>query len=87
MEIKDRPKITIPKTLLEKNMYNYLNLNMENAERQYKNARLMINLMKTEISIFFIYISWMIMEFSSGDKVTHHNWLPVVIFIIVFLVP
>lgn len=63
--------------------YNYLNLNMENAERQYKNARLMINLMKTEISIFFIYISWMIIEFFSADKVTHHNWLPVVIFIIV----
>ncbi|MDR6716437.1 MULTISPECIES: DUF1648 domain-containing protein [Paenibacillus] len=62
--------------------YNYLNLNLDNAERQYTNARIMVNVMKAEITLFFMYISWMILGFSS-EKEANNGWLPIVIFIIV----
>ncbi|PQP80776.1 hypothetical protein C0Q44_26485 [Paenibacillus sp. PCH8] len=64
--------------------YNYLNLNLDNAERQYTNARIMVNVMKAEITLFFMYISWIIIQFSSEkENVMNHSWLPIVIFIIV----
>lgn len=73
-------------SILEKypHTYNYLNLNVDNAERQYKNARFMVNIMKAEITIFLMYISWMILDFSSQKGAdTHQAWLPIVLFIIV----
>ncbi|WP_340401611.1 DUF1648 domain-containing protein [Paenibacillus sp. FSL H8-0079] len=64
--------------------YNYLNLNLENAERQYKNARIMINIMKAEITILFMYISWMIIGSSSEkESAINNGWIPILIFIIV----
>lgn len=46
-------------TVLEKypHVYNYLNLTEENAEAQYKNARLMINVLKNEIVILFSFLT------------------------------
>lgn len=61
--------------------YNYQNLNAENAERQYKNARIMVNIMKAEITLFFMYISWMIIGFSS-EREANNVWLPIAMFII-----
>ncbi len=47
-------------TIVEKfpHIYNYFNLTEENAERQYKNARLMLNIIKNEMLLFFVYMSW-----------------------------
>ncbi|MVP00595.1 DUF1648 domain-containing protein [Paenibacillus lutrae] len=46
-------------TLLERypHVYNYINLTEANREKQYLNARMMINLMKLEIVLFFVCIS------------------------------
>lgn len=41
------------------NVYNYpILITKENAEFQYKNARIMLNTIKVEIIIFFTYIQW-----------------------------
>jgi uncharacterized membrane protein len=46
-------------SILEKfpHLYNYLMLTEENRERQYKNARLMMNIFKNETLVFFVYLS------------------------------
>ncbi|ANU25479.1 DUF1648 domain-containing protein [Planococcus versutus] len=45
-------------TILEKypHTYNYLNLKEDNRETQYKNGRLMVNVLKNEIVILFSFI-------------------------------
>jgi uncharacterized membrane protein len=57
-------------TVLEKfpHVYNYLFLTEENAERQYKNARLMLNVIKNEILFFFVYMSWVSTEVAKGEN-------------------
>ncbi|WP_068776621.1 DUF1648 domain-containing protein [Paenibacillus sp. FJAT-26967] len=46
-------------TLLERypHVYNYFNLTESNRKNQYLNARMMINIMKSEIVLFFVCIS------------------------------
>lgn len=45
-------------TIIEKypHTYNYLNLKDDNREAQYKNGRLMINVLKNEIVVLFSFI-------------------------------
>jgi len=44
----------------------------------------MINMMKAEITIFFMYLSWMIIGFSSEKGTsTNNGWLPLLIVIII----
>jgi uncharacterized membrane protein len=65
-------------------IYNYFNLTLDNAERQYKNARIMLKTIKTEITIIFMYISWLIVDSAGSREVhTNNNWLPILIFIVV----
>ena len=48
-------------TILEKfpHVYNYIiNLTEENIERQYKNGRIMVNVVKNEILIYISYSIW-----------------------------
>jgi uncharacterized membrane protein len=69
-------------TVLEKfpHVYNYLFLTEENAERQYKNARLMLNVIKNEILLFFVYMSWVSGEIANGKNTSLSIWdLPIFI--------
>ncbi|MEW9502386.1 DUF1648 domain-containing protein [Jeotgalibacillus marinus] len=47
-------------------VYNYLHLTEENAEWQYKNAIMMINVLKNSIILFFIFISWQSIQVATG---------------------
>ncbi|MGH2317866.1 DUF1648 domain-containing protein [Planococcus sp. SE5232] len=55
-------------TVLEKypHSYNYLNLTEENIEAQYSNGRLMINVLKNEISILFSFITVQSVRVATG---------------------
>jgi uncharacterized membrane protein len=69
-------------TIIEKfpHIYNYLFLTAENAEQQYKNARLMINVLKNEILIFFVYMSWVSGQIANGNNNNLSLWdLPIFI--------
>ncbi|GKV55356.1 hypothetical protein NCCP2222_13030 [Sporosarcina sp. NCCP-2222] len=52
--------LTVFMAFLEKHpeWHNYMNLNESNIEFQYKNSRLLLNIMKNEILVFFAYISF-----------------------------
>ncbi|KIL49065.1 DUF1648 domain-containing protein [Jeotgalibacillus campisalis] len=47
-------------TILERypHVYNYIRLNEDNVEFQYRNARMMINVIKNLILILFSYLTW-----------------------------
>ncbi|MFD1021020.1 DUF1648 domain-containing protein [Thalassobacillus hwangdonensis] len=51
-------------TMLERypHTFNYMNLTKDNVEQQYQNARLMMNVLKTEITFLFVYICWEIVQ-------------------------
>ncbi|MGD7044672.1 DUF1648 domain-containing protein [Jeotgalibacillus proteolyticus] len=51
-------------TILERypHVYNYLRLTENNVEYQYRNARMMINIIKNLILIFFSYLTWQSVE-------------------------
>ncbi len=51
-------------TFLEKypHVYNYIFLTEENVERQYKNARLMLNVLKTTLTFTFVFLSWQLIH-------------------------
>lgn len=55
-------------TVLEKypHTYNYLNLTEGNAEAQYKNGRLMMNVLKNEMVILFSWINFQNIRVASG---------------------
>ncbi|MDM5314825.1 DUF1648 domain-containing protein [Fictibacillus sp. b24] len=64
-------------TVLEKfpHIYNYFNLTQENAERQYKNARLMLNIIKNEMLLFFVLMSWVSTGVAQGAKEGLGVWI------------
>lgn len=55
-------------TVLEKypHQLNYLNLRKDNVEAQYKNGRLMLNVLKNEIVLFFSLISYYMIQIAKG---------------------
>lgn len=55
-------------TILEKfpHAYNYMHLTEVNIEKQYKNARIMLNVLKIEIICFFVYFSWESVQAAHG---------------------
>lgn len=55
-------------TVLEKypHTYNYFNLRKDNIEAQYKNGRLMLNVLKNEIVVFFSLISYYMIQIAKG---------------------
>lgn len=72
-------------TILEKfpHVYNYLFLTDENVDRQYKNARLMLNVIKNEVLFFFVYMSWISGEIANGKNESLSMWdLPIFIIIL-----
>ncbi|ANU23225.1 DUF1648 domain-containing protein [Planococcus donghaensis] len=58
-------------TILEKypHLYNYLNLTEKNKEAQYKNGRLMVNVLKNEIILLFSFIIFQSVRIASGAAV------------------
>ncbi|WP_419880695.1 DUF1648 domain-containing protein [Peribacillus sp. B-H-3] len=55
-------------SLLERfpHKYHYSFLTEDNTEKQYKNARCMLNCLKAEIVLFFSYESWEFIQFPLG---------------------
>lgn len=55
--------------ILEKfpHVYNYTNVTEENVEAQYQNARLLVNVMKNQILIFFAYMNWKDVQVAIGQ--------------------
>jgi hypothetical protein len=66
----------ISMTVLERypHVYNYLNLTEENAERQYKNARMMLNVLKAEITAFFVYLDWQSIQVALSNDTDLGKW-------------
>lgn len=60
--------IWIGMTVLEKypHTFNYLNLTKDNVEAQYKNGRLMINVLKNEVVLLFSYLTYQTIQISKG---------------------
>lgn len=60
--------LTVFMAFLEKHpeWHNYMNLNESNIEFQYKNSRLLLNIMKNEILVFLAYISFRSLQVSLG---------------------
>jgi len=48
-------------------VYNYINLTKDNMEKQYKNATMMINVLKNVILIFFVFITWQSIQVANGS--------------------
>ncbi|CEG22819.1 hypothetical protein BN1080_01754 [Planococcus massiliensis] len=48
--------------------FNYLNLREDNIEAQYQNARLMMNVLKNEIVIFFGFITYQTIQVAKGAE-------------------
>lgn len=46
--------------------FNYLNLREDNIEAQYKNGRLMMNVLKNEIVLFFSFITYQTIQIAQG---------------------
>ncbi|OAT74841.1 hypothetical protein A7K69_03790 [Parageobacillus thermoglucosidasius] len=63
-------------TVLEKfpHVYNYINLTEKNIEQQYKNVRIMINVIKNEILIYISYSIWKDIKAAYGHDITFGTW-------------
>ncbi|MFZ3591221.1 DUF1648 domain-containing protein [Bacillus sp. DJP31] len=57
-------------TTLERfpHVYNYMHLTQENVERQYKNARLMINVTKNFVLALFVYLDLKMIQVAYGNE-------------------
>ena len=61
--------------------YNYINLTSQNAERQYRNARRIVYVLKIEITVLMFNFSWMGMQDARGEHVSNYFMIfsPIVI--------
>ncbi|MFY4776788.1 DUF1648 domain-containing protein [Metabacillus sp. RGM 3146] len=67
------------------NIYNFpVPITESNAEKQYNNARMLLCLLKTEISLFFVYETWQSAQIAYGAKHSLGLWNIPVLFIVVF---
>lgn len=67
-------------TILEKypHTFNYLNLRADNLEAQYKNGRLMLNVLKNETVLLFSFITYSTIQIALGEAEGLGPWfLPV----------
>lgn len=60
--------IWIGMTVLERypHTFNYMNLTKDNVEAQYKNGRLMLNVLKNEVVLLFSYLTYQTTQISKG---------------------
>jgi uncharacterized membrane protein len=74
-------------TILEKfpHAYNYIvGLTEENIERQYKNGRIMINVIKNEILIYISYSIWKDIKIAYGHDIAFGTWDLALFLIVLF---
>jgi uncharacterized membrane protein len=74
-------------TILEKfpHAYNYIvSLTEENIERQYKNGRIMINVIKNEILIYISYSIWKDIKIAYGHDIAFGTWDLALFLIVLF---
>ncbi|MBM7583770.1 putative membrane protein [Bacillus pakistanensis] len=67
-------------TILEKypHKYNYLNLTLQNAKKQYLNARLLVNVLKGECVFVFVFFTWQSVNIANGNNIGIGIWeLPI----------
>jgi uncharacterized membrane protein len=67
-------------TVLEKypHTYNYIKLSKDNVEKQYKNARMMMNVTKAIIVIYMVYWNWQTVQVAYGNQIGLGVWeLPI----------
>ncbi|WP_433748393.1 DUF1648 domain-containing protein [Falsibacillus pallidus] len=72
-------------TILENypHVYNYINLTEQTAERQYKNAVMMVNVLKNLIIVLFSYLTWVGIQIGKGIQEGLGTWfLPVFLVLI-----
>jgi uncharacterized membrane protein len=74
-------------TILEKfpHVYNYIvGLTEENIERQYKNGRIMINIVKNEFLLYISYSNWKDIKIAYGYNLPFGTWDLALFLIILF---
>lgn len=78
--------IWLPITWLEKypHTFNYLNLREDNVEFQYRNARLMMNVMKTECAILFSWLTFQDIRIAEGGADGLGPWFLPVFTVVLF---
>lgn len=76
----------ISMTVLERypHVYNYPKLTKNNVRAQYKNARIMLNVLKNIIVLLFVYITWNGIQVALGNNESLGIWFMPFFFIVVF---
>jgi len=79
--------LTIFMSFIEKHpeWHNYMNLNEGNIEFQYKNSRMMLNVLKNMMILAFAYISWNSIQVGLGHAESLGIWFLPVFLALVFL--
>src|SRR5690606_6125189 len=55
--------------------FNYIKISKDTIEEQYKNAVLMMNILKNECIILFSYLSWEMIQGAYGVNSNLNNWI------------
>jgi uncharacterized membrane protein len=78
--------IAVFMTFLEKHpeWHNYLKLNENNIEFQYKNSRLMMNVMKNECVLLFAFLTYKTEQVALGHSASLGNALLPIFLIVIF---
>ncbi|WP_249310348.1 DUF1648 domain-containing protein [Bacillus sp. FJAT-49736] len=78
--------IALGLTILERfpHTFNYSHLSEVNIEKQYKNARQMMNVFKAESTLLFVYYSWQWIQLTMKNNVGLGIWeIPIILVIII----
>jgi uncharacterized membrane protein len=73
-------------TTLEKypHVYNYIFLTEENMARQYENARIMVNVLKTTLTFTFVLISWELIQSVKENESSLEIWTLPLLLVMIF---
>lgn len=74
-------------TIMEKapQHFDYLvEITKENAARQYKNAVLLISILKTEIMAYFVFTTWQMSKIALGEMAAKSVWDVLLFLIVIF---
>lgn len=73
-------------TILERypHVYNYPKITKENAQEQYLNARLLVNVLKNEIVIIFSYLTWKNIQIAIGNHDSLGVWFMPIFLLLIF---
>ncbi|MFD1707709.1 DUF1648 domain-containing protein [Siminovitchia sediminis] len=79
--------LTVFLSFIEKHpeWHNYINLNENNIEFQYKNSRMMLNVLKNIMIIIFAFLSWRTIQVGLGKAESLGAWFMLVFLALTFL--